>query len=177
MSRSAFSPYRVGAVLSAVATAVSVAGCGRTLVFAEREGVNFAVRANPSATPPLGVNFGLERVVATVVPPASQQDGKPGGEGVNMFAAFQIDSTGINLPKSPDVPGGSTSICRSTPSSHPAPPPRRSPATHPSLPRSSISGPFSRSEKTQTARGSMPFCSSPRRRSSIRTTGSRSKLQ
>ncbi|MGE3779407.1 MAG: hypothetical protein AB7F89_19625 [Pirellulaceae bacterium] len=91
-------------LLWAVGLAVSVAGCGRTLVFAEREGVNFAVRANPSATPPLGVNFGLERVVATVVPPAGQtKDGKPAGEAVDMFAGFQVDSTGLNFDKNLDV--------------------------------------------------------------------------
>jgi hypothetical protein len=49
------------------------------------------------------VNFGLERVVATIVPPAGQKDGKPAGEAVNMFGEFQIDSTGIDVKKPLDV--------------------------------------------------------------------------
>jgi hypothetical protein len=80
------------APLAALALGVTliVAGCGRTLVFAERDGVNFAIRADSAAKPPLEINFGLDRVVGTVVPPAGEQDGRPAGEAVNMFAGFQV---------------------------------------------------------------------------------------
>lgn len=74
-------------LLAAVGAAVTVAGCGRTLVFIERDGVNLAVRASGS-TPPLEVNFGLNRTVATIVPPANEK-----GDAVSMFAGFQVDNT------------------------------------------------------------------------------------
>lgn len=95
--------HRVATLAGTVVVVLSLAGCGRTLVFAERDGVNLAVRANPSATPPLGVNFGLERVIATIVPPAGQKDGKPAGEAVSMFAAFQVDATNVNLKSTLNV--------------------------------------------------------------------------
>ncbi|MEK7995305.1 MAG: hypothetical protein AAB403_16000 [Planctomycetota bacterium] len=74
-------------LLAAVGAAVTVAGCGRTLVFIERDGVNLAIRASGS-TPPLEVNFGLNRTVATIVPPANEK-----GDAVSMFAGFQVDNT------------------------------------------------------------------------------------
>lgn len=77
----------------AVGIAGSVSGCGRTLVFAEREGVNFAVRASSTSASPVEVNFGLDRVIATIVPPAGDKNGKPDGDAVSMFAGFQIDNT------------------------------------------------------------------------------------
>lgn len=95
--------HRVATLAGTVGVVLSLAGCGRTLVFAERDGVNLAVRANPSATPPLGVNFGLERVIATIVPPAGQKDGKPSGEAVSMFAGFQVDATNVNLKNTLNV--------------------------------------------------------------------------
>jgi hypothetical protein len=85
-------------LLWAVGIAASVAGCGRTLVFAERDGVNLAIRANASSSPPIEVNFGLNRTIATIVPPAGESGGKPSGEAVNMFAGFQVEQ-----PTSPDL--------------------------------------------------------------------------
>src|SRR5271165_7512745 len=75
-----------------------VAGCGRTLVFGERDGFNFAIRADSASQPPLEVNFGLDRTVGTIIPPAAQVDGRPAGEGVNMFAGFQIDRDDTGPP-------------------------------------------------------------------------------
>lgn len=80
-------------LLVLLSTAVMVAGCGKTLVFAERDGVNLAIRSNASSTPPLEVNFGLNRMIATIVPPAGESNGKPDGEAVSMFASFQVDNT------------------------------------------------------------------------------------
>lgn len=79
--------------LAAGGLAASVSGCGQTLVFAEREGVNFAVRTNAASSTPIEVNFGLNRQVASVVPPAGQVGDKPDGDAVNMFAGFQVDNT------------------------------------------------------------------------------------
>lgn len=79
-------------LLLAVGIASSVAGCGRTLVFAERDGINFAVRANANSTPPIEANFGLNRTVATIVPPVGESGGQPAGEGVSMFAGFQVEN-------------------------------------------------------------------------------------
>jgi hypothetical protein len=80
--------------LAAIAVAVSVAGCGRTLVFAERDGVNIAVRANATSAPPIEANFGLNRTIATIVPPAGQVgNNRPDGDAVSMFAGFQVDNT------------------------------------------------------------------------------------
>jgi len=75
-----------------------VAGCGRTLLFGEREGFNFAIRADSASQPPLEVNFGLDRTVGTIIPAAAQVDGRPVGEGVNMFAGFQIDRDDTGTP-------------------------------------------------------------------------------
>jgi len=85
---------RVAAPLAAIGVAASVAGCGKTLVFAERDGVNFAVRANGSSAPPIEANFGLNRTIATIVPPAGETaNNKADGDAVSMFAGFQIDNT------------------------------------------------------------------------------------
>lgn len=75
----------------AAGIAAPLTGCGRTLVFGERDGVNLSIRANASSTPPLEVNFGLDRVVATIVPPAGESNSRPIGEAVNMFAGFQVE--------------------------------------------------------------------------------------
>jgi hypothetical protein len=75
-----------------------VAGCGRTLLFGERDGFNFAIRADSASQPPLEVNFGLDRTVGTIIPAAAQVDGRPVGEGVNMFAGFQIDRDDAGTP-------------------------------------------------------------------------------
>jgi hypothetical protein len=85
---------RMMTALAAIAVAVSVAGCGRTLVFAERSGVNIAVRANATSAPPIEANFGLNRTIATIVPPAGQVgNNRPDGDAVSMFAGFQVDNT------------------------------------------------------------------------------------
>jgi hypothetical protein len=83
---------QVTTLLWAVGIAASVGGCGRTLVFAERDGVNLAIRANASSSPPIEVNFGLNRTVATIVPPAGESGGHPNGEAVSMFAGFQVEN-------------------------------------------------------------------------------------
>jgi hypothetical protein len=80
-------------LLVAIGVAVSVAGCGKTLVFAERDGVNFAVRANATSAPPIEANFGLNRTIATIVPPAGEAGNRPDGDAVSMLASFQIDNT------------------------------------------------------------------------------------
>jgi hypothetical protein len=82
----------------ALALLLLVAGCGRTLVFGERDGLNLAIRADSTSQPPLEVNFGLDRTVGTIIPPAAQVDGHPAGEGVNMFAGFQIDRDDTGTP-------------------------------------------------------------------------------
>ncbi len=74
-----------------------LAGCGKTLVFAQYEGVNLAIRANASSQPPIEVNFGLNSTLATIVPPSGQVDGRPNGEAVNLFAGFQVDRDGSIL--------------------------------------------------------------------------------
>ena len=84
--------HQMMTLLWAVGVAASVAGCGRTLAFVERDGVNLAIRANASSSPPIEVNFGLNRTVATIVPPAGQSGGQPNGEAVSMFAGFQIQN-------------------------------------------------------------------------------------
>jgi hypothetical protein len=80
-------------LLAAIAAAASVAGCGRTLVFAERDGVNIAIRANASSAPPIEANIGLNRTIATIVPPAGEAGNRPDGDAVSMVAGFQIDNT------------------------------------------------------------------------------------
>ena len=82
--------HRTMTLLAAMGIAAAVAGCGRTLVFVERDGINFAIRANASSSPPLELNFGLDRVIATIVPPVGESGGQPNGDAVNMFAGFQV---------------------------------------------------------------------------------------
>lgn len=87
-------PRLCPAVLAAI-LASSLAGCGRTLVFAEHEGLNLSIRADATSRPPLAVNFGLDRASGTIVPPRDQDaDGMPRGEAINMFAGFQVDRRG-----------------------------------------------------------------------------------
>ena len=85
-------PRQIAILFVAVGVAASLAGCGRTLVFTERDGVNLAVRTT-GTTPPLEVNFGLNRTIATIVPPAGDKGGNPNGDAVSMFAGFQVDNT------------------------------------------------------------------------------------
>jgi hypothetical protein len=82
---------RTPAFAIGVIVMTSVAGCGRTLVFGEHDGVNFAIRANSTNTPPIEVNFGLARTIGTIVPPAGEKSGNSTGEAVNMFAGFQVE--------------------------------------------------------------------------------------
>ena len=84
---------RLMTLLWVVGIAASVAGCGRTLAFVERDGVNLAIRVNASSSPPIEVNFGLNRTIATIVPPAGESGGQPKGDAVSMFAGFQVDNT------------------------------------------------------------------------------------
>ena len=79
--------------LLAVVGATSLLGaCGRTLVFAESTGVNLAIKTNATSSTPVEVNFGLNRTVGTIVPPAGQKGNRPNGEAVNMFAGFEINN-------------------------------------------------------------------------------------
>lgn len=80
--------------LAAACTVISVGGCGRTLVFAESSGVNLAIRANANSETPVEVNFGLNRTIGTIVPPAGQKKGgrEPDGEAINMFAGFEVNN-------------------------------------------------------------------------------------
>jgi len=65
-------------------------GCGRTLVFAEQTGFNLSIVVKSSEATPLNVNIGLDRTVASLVPPIHDNtpQGRVDGEGVNMFAGF-----------------------------------------------------------------------------------------
>jgi hypothetical protein len=97
---------RAPVLVGTVAIVLLVGGCGRTLVFGERDGVNFAIRANSTSSPPIEVNFGLHRVVATIVPPAGGTSDTPTGEAVNMFAGFQVERFNdltLNKPVSVDL--------------------------------------------------------------------------
>ncbi len=79
--------------------------CSRTLVFAERDGVNLAIRADAAARPPIEVNFGLNRVVGTLVPPVAEEgqepNARPSGQAVNMFSGFQVLRFGTIDPANP----------------------------------------------------------------------------
>ena len=92
-----------------VALAVLTAGgCSRTLVFAEREGVNLAIRADATRSPPLEVNFGYKRDVGTTVPAVAEKQGsggapEPDGEAVNMISGFQVLSKKIDPTKPTNV--------------------------------------------------------------------------
>jgi hypothetical protein len=98
-----FNFRQIVALLAATAIAASVSGCGRTLVFGERDGVNLAIRADATSSPPIQANFGLNRTVGTIVPSVGQtKDGAPKGEAVSMFSGFQVDNT-INVQKSVDA--------------------------------------------------------------------------
>lgn len=93
MNKGAYNFCQIMSLLVVAGTAGLVTGCGKTLVFAERDGVNLAIRSNASSTPPLEVNFGLNRTIATIVPPTGESNGKPDGDAVSMFAGFQVDNT------------------------------------------------------------------------------------
>jgi hypothetical protein len=88
-----FTLRQIVTLLAAVGVAALVGGCGRTLVFAENDGVNFAIRTNAASSTPVEVNFGLSRAVGSIVPPAGQKGGRPSGDAVNMFAGFQVDNS------------------------------------------------------------------------------------
>lgn len=81
-------------LLGSLTTLVALAGCGQTLLFAERSGVNLSVRADTASSPPLEVNFGLVRTVATVVPPAAEAAGRPQGQAVAMVSGFRVERYG-----------------------------------------------------------------------------------
>jgi hypothetical protein len=91
---------RTAVRLAAALILLAACGCSRTLVFAEREGVNLSIRADAARTPPLEVNFGFNRVVGTTVPPAAEEgqgpNAQPRGQAVNMFSGFRVMSAGIN---------------------------------------------------------------------------------
>jgi hypothetical protein len=92
--------------LLAALAVLTAGGCSRTLVFAEREGVNLAIRADPARSPPLEVNFGYNRVVGTTVPPVAEKQGsgvttEPHGQAVNMISGFQVLSAKIDPANKP----------------------------------------------------------------------------
>src|SRR5215831_19972727 len=75
----------------ALAITLVLSGCGHTLVFAEQTGFNLSIIAKPSEATPLNVNIGLDRTVASLVPPIHDNtpQGMVDGEGVNMLAGFK----------------------------------------------------------------------------------------
>jgi len=75
----------------ALAITLMLTGCGRTLVFAEQTGFNLSIIAKSSEATPLNVNIGLDRTVASLVPPIHENtpQGMVDGEGVNMLAGFK----------------------------------------------------------------------------------------
>jgi len=77
----------------ALAITLVLSGCGHTLVFAEQTGFNLSIIAKPSEATPLNVNIGLDRTVASLVPPIHDNtpQGRVDGEGVNMFAGFRAN--------------------------------------------------------------------------------------
>ncbi len=81
---------RGGLAVLPLTVALAIGGCGRTLVFVERTGFNMSIAVRPAETTPIDVNFGLERKVASIVPPAGNPtpQGQVDGEAVNMFAGF-----------------------------------------------------------------------------------------
>lgn len=87
-------PHRATPGASWLMPLLLLAGCGQTLAFAERDGVNFSLRADGAVRPPLEINFGLNRNVGSVVPPTAEASGRPRGEAVNMFAGFQVERFG-----------------------------------------------------------------------------------
>ena len=96
--------------LLAALAVLTAGGCSRTLVFAEREGVNLAIRADATRSPPLEVNFGYKRDVGTTVPAVAEKQGsggapEPAGEAVNMISGFEVLSNKIDPSpnKPPDV--------------------------------------------------------------------------
>ena len=96
--------------LLAALAVLTAGGCSRTLVFAEREGVNLAIRADATRSPPLEVNFGYKRDVGTTVPAIAEKQGRggapePAGEAVNMISGFEVLSNKIDPSpnKPPDV--------------------------------------------------------------------------
>ncbi len=69
-------------------------GCERALVFADRTGVNLAVRSDMAEGSPLEVNAGLKRRVVGFVPAKGESgDGRPSGEAVNMVSRFDLKRT------------------------------------------------------------------------------------
>jgi hypothetical protein len=77
--------------LLVLAITLALTGCGRTLVFAEQTGFNLSIIAKSSEATPLNVNIGLDRKVASLVPPIHEKtsQSEADGEGVNMFAGFK----------------------------------------------------------------------------------------
>jgi len=81
------------ALLSLALLTLALGGCGKTLVFGERSGVNIALRFDTDRPPPVEVNIGLERRVGTIVPPTRYaRNNEPSGDAVSMFSGFQVES-------------------------------------------------------------------------------------
>ncbi len=79
--------------LSLALLTIALGGCGKTLVFGERSGVNIALRVNADRPPPVEVNFGLDRLVGVIVPPTRySRNNDPSGDAVSMFSGFQVES-------------------------------------------------------------------------------------
>jgi hypothetical protein len=83
-----------------LAVTLLLTGCGRTLVFAEQTGFNLSIVAKPSEATPLKVNIGLDRTVASLVPPIHENtpQGRVDGEGVNVFAGFNAHYDSATQP-------------------------------------------------------------------------------
>jgi hypothetical protein len=84
----------------ALAITLVLTGCSRTLVYAEQTSFNLSIVAKPSEATPLNVNIGLDRTVASLVPPIHENtpQGMVDGEGVNMFAGFAVHYDPATLP-------------------------------------------------------------------------------
>jgi len=80
-------------LLAAGMAICALSGCGKTLMFGERSGLNLAIRVDPAGQPPVMLNLGLNRTVGTIVPPATQsRDNRPSGDAISMFSGFQVES-------------------------------------------------------------------------------------
>lgn len=96
-----------------LAITVTLTGCGHTLVFGEQTGFNLSIIAKSSDATPLNVNIGLDRTVASVVPPIHENtpQGAVDGEGVNMFAEFKAAyDPGIGANNTPQPFAGNLRI-------------------------------------------------------------------
>lgn len=102
------SPPRAATALALAALAL-LPGCGRTLVFGERDAVDLSIRATSTGSPPLEVNVGIDRRVASIVPPRqdpaapaasdTHRASRTTGEAINMFSGFRVAYAPATAPQ------------------------------------------------------------------------------